>query len=138
MSGLDDIRVEVQPMRIPMGSGNAQAVLAELESALRELLETGREHSIDLRTLPLAPGELDYLRETLGTGEVRVEIDAFGPSSVQETAIRGVWWVTHRNLERQVLAESLEVTFCPDIVRAQRDDVQDSLGKLNVRIAGDR
>lgn len=138
MSGLDDIRVEVQPLPIPMGSGNAQAVLTELESALRKLLETGQEHSIDLRSLPLAPGELDYLREILGTGEVRVEIDAFGPSSVQETAVRGVWWVTHRNLERQVLAESLDVTFCPDIVRAQRDDIQDSLRTLNVRIAGDR
>lgn len=135
MSGLDDIRVEVQSPRLPMGSGNAQAILAELETGLRALLASGKEHSIDLRSLPLAPGELDYLREVLGTGEVRVEVNALGPSSVVETAIRGVWWVTHRNAADQVMAEFLEVSFCPDIVRSQRDDVQESLEHLNARLA---
>jgi hydrogenase-1 operon protein HyaF len=138
VSGLDDIRIEVQPLQIPMGSGNPQAILAELETALRALLETGKEHSIDLRSLPLAPGEIDYLRDALGTGEVRIDVDALGPSRIVETAIRGVWWVTHRNALDQVMAEFLEVSFCPDIVRAQRDDVRDSLGDLNVRLAEER
>ena len=135
MSGLDDIRIEVRPPRIPAGSGNAQAILAELETALRALLETGTEHSIDLRSLPLAPGEIDYLRDALGTGEVRIDVDALGPSRIVETAIRGVWWVTHRNALDEVMAEFLEVSFCPDIVRAQRDDVQESLEHLDARLA---
>ena len=138
MSGLDSIPIHVQPPG-DIGStvGNVRAILAELETSLQNLLATGCEHSIDLRGLPFAPGELDYLKQTLGTGEVHAEIDALGRSDVQETAIRGVWWVTHYNTLDDVMAEFLEVSFCPDIVRAQRDDVRESLELLNARLAGE-
>lgn len=139
MSGLDDIGVSVEGGRaaMPVETSNARALLSELEAALQALLKTGREHSIDLRSLPLLPGELDYLRETLGRGEVRAELDALGRSEIQETTIRGVWWVTHWNTLDEVMAEFLEVSFCPDIIRAQRDDVRESLEALNARLAGD-
>ncbi|MBZ0071664.1 MAG: hydrogenase expression/formation protein [Gammaproteobacteria bacterium] len=137
MSGLDDIgvRIETGPGSVYPESGNGRALLSELETALQALLKTGREHSIDLRSLPLLPGELEYLRETLGQGEVRAELDALGHSEVRETAIRGVWWVMHWNTLDEVMAEFLEVSFCPDILRAQRDDVRDSLEALNARLA---
>lgn len=138
MSGLDSIPVHVQPAGGLSGTvGNVRAILAELETSLQNLLGSGREHSIDLRSLPFAPGELDYLKQTLGTGEVHVEVEALGKSDVQETAIRGVWWVTHYNTAEDVMAEFLEVSFCPDIIRAQRDDVRESLELLNARLAGD-
>lgn len=138
MSGLDSIPIHVQPAG-DFGAtvGNVRAILAELETSLQNLLATGREHSIDLRGLPFAPGELEYLKQTLGTGEVHIEVDALGRSDVQETAIRGVWWVTHFNTLDDVMAEFLEVSFCPDIIRAQRDDVRESLELLNARLAGD-
>lgn len=135
MSGLENIPIHIQTA--PHVSGNAQALLAELETALQTLLDNGKEHSIDLRSLPLAPGELDYLKETLGRGEVHVEIDALGRSDVQETVYRGVWWVTHHNTLDDVLAEFIEVSFCPDIIRAQRDDVRESLEALSAQLAGE-
>lgn len=138
MSGLDSIPIHVQPAGDFGGTvGNVRAILAELETSLQNLLTTGREHSIDLRSLPFAPGELDYLRQTLGKGEVHVDVEALGKSDVQETAIRGVWWVTHYNTADDVMAEFLEVSFCPDIIRAQRDDVRESLESLNTRLAGE-
>lgn len=137
MSGLDNIPINVEAPAMPFGSGNTGAILAELETSLQELLKSGKEHSIDLRSLPLLPGELDYLRERLGVGEVQVEVNALGPSTVVETAIRGVWWVTHRNALDNVMAEFLEVSFCPDIIRAQRDDVRESLETLSALMAGD-
>jgi hydrogenase-1 operon protein HyaF len=137
MSGLDNIPVNVEAPAMPFGSGNTGAILAELETSLRTLLKSGKEHSIDLRSLPLLPGELDYLRERLGTGEVQVDVNALGHSTVVETAIRGVWWVTHRNAVDNVMAEFLEVSFCPDIIRAQRDDVRESLEVLGALLAGD-
>ncbi|MBI5041853.1 MAG: hydrogenase expression/formation protein [Gammaproteobacteria bacterium] len=137
MSGLEGIPVHIQSAPRAVASGNTQAILAELETALQALLETGREHSIDLRSLPLLPGELDYLQHTLGTGEVRVEVDALGKSEVQETAFRGIWWVTHCNTADDVMAEFIEVSFCPDIIRAQSDDVRESLDALSVRLAGE-
>lgn len=117
MTGLEGIPVHIQTA--PYIGANAQA-----------LLDNGRGHSIDLRSLPLAPGELEYLKQTLGRGEVHVEIDALGKSEVQETAYRGIWWVTHRNALDDVMAEFIEVSFCPDIVHAQRDDVRESLEAL--------
>lgn len=139
MSGLDDIGVSIEtgPGVRPLEMANARALLSELEAALQALLNSGREHSVDLRSLPLLPGELDYLRETLGRGEVRAELDALGRSEIRETALRGVWWVTHWNTLDEVMAEFLEVSFCPDILRAQRDDVSESLEALNARLAGD-
>ena len=138
MSGLDSIPIQVQPaIAAPLSTATAQAILAELETSLQTLLASGREHSIDLRSLPLAPGELEYLKDTLGEGEVRVEVDALGFSRVVETRIHGVWWVTHRNSLDDVMAEFIEVSFCPDIIRAQRDDVRESLEVLSARLAGD-
>ena len=137
MSGLDDIHVLVEPAVAygsVSGNATAQALLKELETSLVALLETGREHSIDLRSLPLAPGEIEYLKEALGVGEVRIVIDALGQSLVNETGIKGVWWVIHRNNHDEVMAEFLEVSFCPDIVRAQRDDVRESLDQLSTQL----
>lgn len=136
MSGLDSIPVHVQPGDGCDGTvGNVRAILAELATGLYKLLATGHEHSIDLRGLPFAPGELEYLKLTLGAGEVHVDVTALGRSDVRETAVRGVWWVTHYNTEGDVMAEFLEVCFCPDIIRAQRDDVRESLELLNARLA---
>ena len=136
MSGLKGIPVHVVTSD-PSGTvGNVRAILAELETALHELLAGGREHSIDLRSLPFAPGELDYLKDALGTGEVRIEVDALGKSHIVETAIRGVWWVTHYNSVDNRMAEFLEISFCPDLIRAHRDDVRESLELLSARLAG--
>ena len=138
MSGLDSISIQVQPAAaVPLSTATAQAILAELETSLQALLASGREHSIDVRSLPLAPGELEYLKETLGEGEVRVEVVALGSSRVVETRIHGVWWVTHRNTLDDIMAEFIEVSFCPDLIRAQRDDVRESLEALSARLAGD-
>ena len=137
MSGLEEIPIYSQSAA-PHASGNTQAILAEIETALQALLKNAKEHSIDLRSLPLLSGELDYLKQTLGIGEVRVEVDALGKSDVQETAYRGVWWVTHFNALDEVMAEFIEVSFCPDIIRAQRDDVRESLEALSACLAGEQ
>ena len=136
MNGLKGIPVHVVAPDSSGTVGNVRAILAELETALGELLARGREHSIDLRSLPFAPGELDYLKDVLGTGEVHIEVDALGKSHIIETAIRGVWWVTHYNTVDDRMAEFLEISFCPDLIRAHRDDVRESLELLSVRLAG--
>ena len=137
MSCLENIPIHIQGAAPSVGaSGNTQAILAEIETALQALISYGKEHSIDLRSLPLAPSELDYLKQTLGRGEVHVEIDALGRSDVQETVYRGVWWVMHNNALDEVMAEFIEVSFCPDIIRAQRDDVRESLETLSARLMG--
>jgi hydrogenase-1 operon protein HyaF len=133
MSHLQDIPVTVLQAGAD-AAPNGRALLVELESLLRVLVEEGREGSIDLRSLPLSPGDLAFLERHLGRGEVAAEVSALGPSRVQETAIHGVWWVRHYNDNDEVMAEFLEITHCPDIIRAHPADVRDSLEELRARL----
>lgn len=105
-------------------SGNAPPLLRELLTGVRRLLSDAEPSSIDLTALPLTPADLDWLRDTLGQGEVRVTLDANGESSLDETACPGVWWVTHRNEQGAVVAQFLEVAFVPELVRAQVEDIR--------------
>lgn len=91
---------------------------------VQRLLDHAESSSIDLTALPLTPADLDWLREKLGQGEVRITLDANGESSLDETACPGVWWVTHRNEQGVTLAQFLEVAFVPELVRAQAEDVK--------------
>lgn len=129
MNGLKDIGVKVVS-----GTGNAHAVLREVEERLQKLVEQGEEGSIDLSGLPLTPEDYDLLEETLGEGEVVAEVHSLGPSRIHETGIPGVWWVTHYNSDDEVLAEFIEVAWCPEILLTPEDDAKDGLEALRARL----
>lgn len=135
MTRLHDIGIEVRAeTKEGLGTG-INAILYELVGMLETLLDTGRGSAIDLRSLPLAPGEYEQLRSTLGEGEVSAEVDALGPTRIRETAIHGVWWITHYNTHDQVLAEFLEVTEVPQLLKTECDDIREGLDLLNERLA---
>ena len=135
MSRLDEIAVTViSPGQDSPGGGNAVAILHEIENMLVQLLESGLEQSIDLRSLPMAPGDREVLQQALGKGEVSASVDALGPSLISETAIAGVWWVTHRNSNNEVMADFIEVSHCPEILRTHSEDISDGLEKLRTRL----
>ena len=75
------------------------------------------------------------MREVLGTGEVDARIDALGLTRVRETAVGGVWWVTHRSRAGEILAEFLEVTLVPEILCAQSAEIGPTLDALAARLA---
>jgi len=135
MTRLHDISIVVCNETIAGLGAGVNAILYELAGMLETLLENGHGNAIDLRGLPLAPGEYEQLRTTLGEGEVKAEVDALGPTRIRETAIRGVWWVTHYNTHDQVLAEFLEVTVVPQLLKTERDDIREGLDLLNERLA---
>jgi len=86
---------------------------------------------IDLRSLPLAPGEEEHIETLLGVGEVRAELDALGPTIAQETRIPGVWVVTHRNASDEIVAKFIEVTRMPAILLSQDEDIRRGVDQLN-------
>jgi HupH hydrogenase expression protein, C-terminal conserved region len=114
--------------------GNALPLLHEIEVLLNDLATTGKSASIDLRSLPMLPGDYENLRETLGQGEVSATLDALGPTHVRETAIHGVWWVTHHNSDDTIVAEFIEVTHMPEILRTHPADVIVGLELLRSRL----
>ena len=128
MSSLDDI-----PLRIEEGqweTGNLQSILTEIQHALEQLQKHQQEHSIDLRAMPFAPGEEEQLEKLLGHGEVQVELDALGKSTLYETAVSGVWKVTHFNTEGQVVAKLIEITAIPKIICSPGEEMQNSIDRM--------
>lgn len=129
MNGLDDIPVTVAPASI--GELQITAILSEIRTLLQNLAAGGEGGTIDLRSLPLFPGDYEALQEALGHGEVEATVHALGPSTLRETAYAGVWWITHRNSAHEVMAELIEVNRCPAFLCTPDQDLEDSLERLS-------
>lgn len=135
MTRLQDIGVKVVDCDPLLAlSGNASALLHEIAALLGRLVQDGSTGTIDLRGIPLTPGDRAYLREQLGEGEVRAQVNAFGPSEVRETAYRGVWWVTHHDAEGGLCAELIEVTPLPAILASDAGELGESLQRLQANL----
>jgi len=115
-------------------TGTVRALLQEVMDMVIALVETGATNFIDLKSLPLAPGELEQLRLVLGEGEVEAIVTALGPTHIHETDVPGVWWVTHKNSNEEVLAEFIEVTSLPEILLTQHEELWNSVDILKGRI----
>ena len=130
MSALDAI-----PVNTEAATGNVEPLLHEIRHALKRLANGEDGTVIDLKRLPLAPGEEERIEATLGQGEVRAEIDALGVTLVQETAYPGAWLITHRNTEDEVVARFIEVTHIPELLKSQRADIESGIEKLESNLA---
>ena len=62
-------------------------------------------------------------------------LEALGPSEIVETRFHGVWVTTHYNAENTIIGRFIEITWIPEILRAQRSDVADSLAMLETTLA---
>lgn len=129
-------RLNEIPVTIQAGSGNVQPLLHEVRHALQRLARGEQGTVIDLQSLPLAPGEEARIEEALGEGEVSAQLDALGPSSIRETSYPGVWIVTHRNAENEIVARFIEVTRVPEILLAQSEDIEHAYQGLTRRLNG--
>jgi hydrogenase-1 operon protein HyaF len=131
-----DVNPQIIPIKAEEGYsiGSLHALLAEIAAHLEKLAHDGTTGSIDLNGLPFAPGEYEQLRQMLGQGEVSARIEAIGPSEIIETRYPGVWWVTHYNVEGDVVADTLEITLIPEIIKSQPEDVLAGLELLRAQL----
>jgi len=130
MSSLDTI-----PICTEVATGNVEPLLHEIRHALKRLAKGEEGTVIDLKRLPLAPGEEERIEATLGVGEVRAEVDALGPTEIQETSYPGVWLITHRNAEEIIVARFIEVTYMPELLKSQQADVESGINRLESELA---
>jgi hydrogenase-1 operon protein HyaF len=114
---------------------NVQPLLHEIKHALAELIQSGKSHIIDLRSIPLAPGEEEKIIHALGTGEVQAQLNAMGPSEIIETQYAGVWLVTHKNDENEIVSRFIEITRLPDILSSQAEDMNDAYARLSEELS---
>jgi hydrogenase-1 operon protein HyaF len=137
---LKTIKVKVEPTspdEIDAFTLNVVPLLHEVKHALQRLLETGEPTTIDLGSIPLAPGEFEKIDAALGTGEVKVALEAMGPSQIYETQFSGVWRVTHFNAANEIVGRYVEVSRMPEILLAQETDVRIGLDLLSRKLSGE-
>jgi len=130
MSKLDAIAVNVETL-----TGNVQPLLHEIRHALCRLANGRAGTVIDLRRLPLAPGEEQQLEVDLGIGEISAQLNAGGSTTIIETSFAGVWLVTHYNEAEEVESKFIEVARCPEILKTQVDDMEVGLQQLDRHLA---
>jgi hydrogenase-1 operon protein HyaF len=119
---------------------NVQPLLHEIRHALAQLLESGEETVIDLRSIPLASGEEAAIEKALGDGEMRASLSALGPSEFRETSYPGVWLITHYDNENRIVGKFVEVATVPALLKSQTEDMVAGLQRLEARLknsAGD-
>jgi hypothetical protein len=97
--------------------GNIRALLAEIAARLEKLA-----------------GSDEQLRQTLAQGEVSARVEAIGPSEIIETRYPGVWWVTHYNVEGDIVADMIEIAWLPEIIKSQPADVLAGLELLRAQL----
>ena len=124
---LDDISIKVADLH---SVGSVDALLNEIATRLERFIATGESSMIDLKSLPFSPAEYEALRTALGRGEVSARLETIGDSELYETHYAGVWWVTHYNVEGDVIADLIEIAAVPAILHSQPEDVQDGLERL--------
>lgn len=117
---------------------NVLPLLHEVKHALGKLIDNGESTVIDLRSIPLAPGEETRILQSLGEGEVHVELDTLGKSEIYETHYSGVWVVTHHNEQEATIGRFIEVTTMPEILFSQKEDMADSLSNLADKLEDDK
>ena len=109
---------------------NVQPILHEIRHALQRLVNDGESSVIDLRSIPLAPGEEERIINTLGKGEVFAHLDALGPSKIYETRYTGVWMVTHFNDSQNIVSRFIEIIEIPEVLKSQRQDMISAIAAL--------
>ena len=128
MQHLSDIKIAVDNPALE--TGNLPGILSEIEQALEELLNSKQVHRIDLRAMPWSAGEEHKLEQMLGRGEVTIELNALGKSIFQETRYSGVWLISHYNEAEELIGKIIEISYLPDMVFAQQEDISRGLERI--------
>ena len=128
MDGITDIPIMVKYSEVNDTeyevTDNVRALLTEISSMLAALINDDKIDSIDIHSLPLLPGEHEAIQSILGQGEINANFNSLGSTTIYETALAGVWWVTHNNENEDCIAETIEITTIPAILESQLADIE--------------
>lgn len=120
MTRIEQFPISVQSAFDP--TATVKGLLTEIASALKELINNGVEHQLDLMGM-LLPEATDLLLEQLGRGEISITLSAMGDSEIYETSISGVWVVSHFNTEEELIAQTIEITRIPGIITTPQEEL---------------
>ncbi len=114
---------------------NAIPVLNEIRHSLEALRERGETRTINIYNFPLTDDDAAFLDHALGRGLIRIHYDGLEHTFWQETNISGVWWGEYRNSSNKVVLRTIEIAEFPPLARAQREDIDDGIGRIDRVVA---
>ena len=112
----------------------ARVLLRELVVLLERLIREDEPSHIDLRAMELDTDDRALLHQTLGEGEITAEVENSGLVVVRESGYAGIWWVTHTDEAGQVISEFLEISYCPEVLIAEVETVNDGYNALKAHL----
>lgn len=118
------------PAQLGPGVFNAPPLLPEINAEIERRAVASEPHVINLSLLPHTEQDLALLDRQLGKGWLTVLSRGYGNCRVESTGTRNVWWVRFYNSQDALILNTIEITAIPEIVRAAREDIHDSAGRL--------
>lgn len=114
----------------PAGILNAPSVLVEVQDRVCRYREAGAPHTVNLSLLPLSQEDIDYLERVLGMGSALILSRGYGRCRISSTQLKAAWWVQYYNSQDLPIQSMIEIGGVPEIVRAARQDIEDSFDRL--------
>lgn len=114
----------------PPGAMNSPSVLFEIREQAAQYAPGRPAHVVNLTLLPLSPQDGEYLNRSLPAGPVAILSRGYGKCRVSSTALRNAWRVQYFNNMNTLILNTVEVVDIPEVVKAAREDIEDSLGRL--------
>lgn len=109
---------------------NAPALLVEIDEHISACGPGVLPHVINLSLLPHTEGDLLWLIEALGEGQLIILSRGYGNCRVTTTGTRNVWWVRFYNSTDDLILNTIEITPLPEVVVAAPEDIKDSHERL--------
>lgn len=114
--------------------GNIKAILWELQTALKNLRETGETHTIYIEKTGLTMEEVEVM-ETLGRGTITINFtETDQPVEWYETQFSGIWLGTFRNPRDEAIVYTIEVGRYPSLCGAFDEDIIEAEKELQTWI----
>lgn len=115
---------------LPENVQNAPSILAELEDQWRVWQIGQSAHVINLTLLPMSVEDIGFVDHHLGTGRVLILSRGYGNCRITNTNMPNCWRVIYYNSQDVVILNTIEITDLPEVAKAAKEDLQDSLERL--------
>ncbi len=118
------------PDKVPAGTMNAPALIAELVARSKSWSGDGPNHVVNFTLLPLSESDVEVLTATLGQIPLSIRSEGYGNCMIYATGLRHVWAVQYTNSMGSMILDTLEVGGIPASACAAREDFEDSATRL--------
>jgi hydrogenase-1 operon protein HyaF len=100
------------------GVFNAPSLIAEINAHIPGTPSRAEPHVINLSLLPHTEGDLAFLEEALGPGDLIILSRGYGNCRIRSTGTRHCWWVRYFNSQDTLILNSIEISPLPTVAQA--------------------